>query len=96
MRNNTLSKSVALFVCLVILGVAASGLFAAPKRTTYAELRMTLMKHVYSVVSWLPYFEAYSYNQDRGQDTSIKANARNSNAVKPTGDIRVVRPGSGD
>ncbi len=93
MRKSAFTKSVALVICLAFVGLAASGLFAAPKRATYAEVRQLLMKQMYSFVSWLPYFEAYKHSQDSSQELNA---ASSTSKVKPTGDIKVVKPGDGD
>ncbi len=92
-----LNKFVALFVCLAVLGVVASGLFAAPRRSTYAEARSFLMKHVYSVVAWLPFYDVFNYSHSQDPSSQIQAvQAARASKVKPTGDIKIVRPGDGD
>lgn len=93
MRKNAFTKSVALVICLAFVGLAASGLFAAPKRATYAEVRQILMKQMYSFVSWLPYFEAYKVRQDYSQELNA---ASSTSKVKPTGDIVIVKPSGRD
>jgi hypothetical protein len=95
MKKTALSKSVALVVCLAFLGIAASGLLAAPRHSTYAEARQFLMKQITSLVSWLPYFDVVYYSQDPSLQITTDAAGRTAK-VKPTGDIKVVRPGDGD
>ena len=94
MRKRLIVRTVALVVCLVFIGLSASGLFAADKRSSKIDGRLLLRKPVQFLVSILPIFDSF-FNIHR--KVVVSSNDSGSmGTVKPTGELVSGRPSTGD
>jgi hypothetical protein len=92
MRKNFVAKAVALALCLVFVGISASGLFAAEKRVSKIDARLLLQRPVQFLISIFPALGSV-FNVRR---TPINSGDSSSSVVKPTGDLVIGRPSTGD
>jgi len=93
MRKTFIVKAVALVVCLVFIGLSASGLFAADRKSVKVEGRQLLRKPVQFLVSLLPVFESIFNNHRK---VVVSSSDSSSMVVKPTGELAGGRPSTGD
>jgi hypothetical protein len=94
MRKRLIVRTVALVVCLVFIGLSASGLFAADKKSSKIDGRLLLRKPIQFLVSILPIFDSI-FNIHKKQ--IISGNDSGSmGTVKPTGELVSGRPSTGD
>jgi hypothetical protein len=94
MRKRLIVRTVALVVCLVFIGLSASGLFAADKRSSKIDGRLLLRKPVQFLVSILPIFDSFF-----GIHRKVVVSSNDSGSmgtVKPTGELVSGRPSTGD
>ena len=90
MRKSFIVKAVALALCLVFVGVSASGLFAAEKRVTKIDARLLLQRPFQFLISIFPALgSVFGPNK-------TPLSSGNSSVVKPTGDLVIARPSTGD
>jgi len=94
MRKRFFIKSIALLVCLVFVGITASGLFAAEKRVNRFDTRLLFKNPARFLTSVFPVFSSF-YNAHKRQILSIDSPSSNS-VVKPTGQLVIGRPSTGD
>lgn len=92
MRKNFVAKAVALALCLVFVGISASGLFAAEKRVSKIDARLLLQRPVQFLISIFPALGSV-FNVRR---TPINSGDSSSSVVKPTGELVSGRPSTGD
>ncbi len=92
MRKNFVAKAVALALCLVFIGVSAAGLFAAEKRVSKIDARLLLQRPVQFLISVFPALGSV-FNLRK---TPINSGDSSSSIVKPTGDLVIGRPSTGD
>jgi hypothetical protein len=92
MRKRFIVKTVALALCLVFIGISASGLFAADKRVSKFDVRLLLQRPVQFLVSFFPALNSI-FNIQKKQ---INSGTDSSNIVKPTGELVIGRPSTGD
>ncbi len=92
MRKSFIAKAVALALCLVFVGVSASGLFAADKRVSKIDARLLLQRPVQFLISVFPALGSI-FNVRR---TPANSGDSSSPVVKPTGDLVIGRPSTGD
>jgi len=93
MRKTFIVKTVALVVCLVFIGLSASGLFAVDRKSSKVEGRQLLRKPVQFLVSLLPVFDSI-FNIHR--KVVVSGSDSGQMVVKPTGEITKGRPSTGD
>ena len=93
MRKRLIVRTVALVVCLVFIGLSASGLFAADKKSFKIDARLLLRKPIQFLVSILPIFDSI-FNIHK--KPIISGNDSGSMAVRPTGELVSGRPSTGD
>jgi hypothetical protein len=93
MRKRLFVRTVALVVCLVFIGLSASGLFAADKKSSKIDARLLLRKPIQFLVSILPIFDSI-FNIHKKQ--IISGNDSGSMTVRPTGELVSGRPSTGD
>jgi len=93
MRKNFFFKSVALLVCLVFVGITASGLFAA-ERTARFDTRLLFINPARFLTSVFPVFSSF-YNAQKRQILAIDSPS-SSSVVKPTGELVMGRPSTRD
>ncbi len=90
MRKSFIVKAVALALCLVFVGVSASGLFAAEKRVTKIDARLLLQRPFQFLISIFPALgSVFGPNK-------TPLSSGNSSVVKPTGELVTGRPSTGD
>jgi len=94
MRKRLFVRTVALVVCLVFIGLSASGLFAADKKSSRVDARLLLRKPIQFLVSILPIFDSF-FNIHKKQIFSGN-DSSSTGTVKPTGEITLGRPSTGD
>jgi len=91
MRNKTIVKAVALFVCLAFIGLSVPGLLAADKKAAKIDARSFLQKPFMVLASIFPgLIPIFDINPEK-----IPAPSGNSDSgaiVKPTGEIKPGRP----
>ncbi len=92
MRKSFIAKAVALALCLVFVGVSASGLFAADKRVSKIDARLLLQRPVQFLISVFPALGSV-FNVRR---TPANSGDSSSPVVKPTGELVSGRPSTGD
>lgn len=92
MRKNFVAKAVALALCLVFVGISASGLFAAEKRVSKIDARLLFQRPVQFLISIFPALGSV-FNVRR---TPINSGDSSSSVVKPTGELVSGRPSTGD
>lgn len=92
MRKTFIVRAVALVVCLVFIGLSASGLFAADRKSTKVEGRQLLRRPVQFLVSLLPVFDSIFNNHRK----VVVSSDSGSMVVKPTGELAGGRPSTGD
>ena len=91
MRKSFIAKAVALALCLVFVGISASGLFAAEKRVSKIDARLLLQRPFQFLISVFPALgSAFTPNKQLNSGNS------SSSIVKPTGDLVIARPSTGD
>jgi hypothetical protein len=94
MRKRFFVKSVALLVCLVFVGITASGLFAAEKRSVRFDTRLLFKNPARFLTSVFPVFSSF-YNAHKRQILAIDSPSANG-VVKPTGELVMGRPSTRD
>ena len=94
MRKRLIVRTVALVVCLVFIGLSASGLFAADKKSSRIDARLLLRKPIQFLVSIFPGFDSI-FNIHKKQILS-GSDSGSTGTVKPTGEITLGRPSTGD
>ena len=94
MRKRLFVRTVALVVCLVFIGLSASGLFAADKKSSRVDARLLLRKPIQFLVSILPIFDSF-FNIHKKQIFSGN-DSSSTGTVKPTGELVSGRPSTGD
>ncbi len=92
MRKSFIAKAVALALCLVFVGISASGLFAAEKRVSKIDARLLLQRPVQFLISVFPALGSV-FNSHRNP---IITGSSSSSVVKPTGELVSGRPSTGD
>ena len=92
MRKSFITKTVALALCLVFVGISASGLFAAEKRVSKIDARLLLQRPVQFLISVFPALGSV-FNVHKKQIGTVDSS---SAIVKPTGDLVIGRPSTGD
>ncbi len=92
MRKSFIAKAVALALCLVFVGISASGLFAAEKRVSRIDARLLLQRPVQFLISIFPALGSV-FNVRR---TPTNSGDSSSPVVKPTGELVSGRPSTGD
>lgn len=92
MRKSFIAKAVALALCLVFVGVSASGLFAAEKRVSKIDVRLLLQRPYQFLISVFPALGSV-FNPSK---TPLNSGNSSSSVVKPTGDLVIARPSTGD
>lgn len=92
MRKSFIAKAVALALCLVFVGISASGLFAAEKRVSKIDARLLLQRPVQFLISVFPALGSV-FNSRK---TPINSGSGSSSIVKPTGELVIGRPSTGD
>jgi hypothetical protein len=92
MRKSFVAKTVALALCLVFIGISASGLFAAEKRASKIDARLLLQRPVQFLISIFPALGSI-FNVRK---TPINSGDSSSSIVKPTGELVSGRPSTGD
>lgn len=92
MRKSFIAKAVALALCLVFVGISASGLFAAEKRVSKIDARLLLQRPVQFLISVFPALgSVFSVRR-----TPTNSGDSSSPIVKPTGELVSGRPSTGD
>jgi hypothetical protein len=94
MRKNLLIKSVAIVLCLAFIGIAGSGLFAAERSTSRIDVRLLFQKPIQFLISVFPGFNSIFSSKKRQVVTT--STPTSSGIVKPTGDLLIGRPSTGD
>ena len=94
MRKRFFVRAVALMVCLVFIGLSASGLFAADKKSSRFDARLLLRKPIQFLVSIFPGFDSI-FNIHKKQILSGN-DSGSTGTVKPTGELVSGRPSTGD
>ncbi|MDW7761260.1 MAG: hypothetical protein SCM96_11570 [Acidobacteriota bacterium] len=95
MRNKTIVKAVALFVCLAFIGLSVPGLLAADKKAAKIDARSFLQKPFMMLASIFPgLIPIFDINPDKTQAPSD--NFGKGAIVKPTGEIRPGKPSGED
>jgi hypothetical protein len=92
MRKNFVTKAVALALCLVFVGISASGLLAAEKRVSKIDVRLLFQRPVQFLISVFPALGSV-FSIHKRQIGSVDTS---SSIVKPTGDLVIGRPSTGD
>jgi hypothetical protein len=92
MRKSFIAKTVALALCLVFVGISVSGLFAAEKRVSKIDARLLLQRPLQFLISVFPALGSV-FNPRK---TSIVSGDSSSSIIKPTGDLVIGRPSTGD
>jgi hypothetical protein len=92
MRKSFIAKVVALALCLVFVGISASGLFAAEKRVSKIDARLLLQRPIQFLISVFPALGSV-FNLRK---TPINSGDSSSSVVKPTGELASGRPSTGD
>ena len=85
MRKRNLQKAVVLMICLAFLGLSASGLSAAPVKTTKLSISMLFSHPVQYLVSVFPGLKSIL------GDPATQTTQTPAKIVKPTADIKIVR-----
>jgi hypothetical protein len=85
MRKKFFAKSVALVICLAIMGITASGILAAEKRTTKIDARLIFQNPVHFLISFFPALNSL-FNFDRNNGM-ISNTSDSSDVTKPTGEL---------
>ncbi len=92
MRKSFIAKAVALALCLVFVGISASGLFAAEKRVSRVDARLLLQRPFQFLISVFPALgSVFNINK-----TPLNTGNNSGSIVKPTGDLVIARPSTGD
>ena len=94
MQKRFFVRAVALMVCLVFIGLSASGLFAADKKSFRIDARLLLRKPIQFLVSIFPDFDSI-FNIHKKQILS-GSDSGSTGTVKPTGELLSGRPSTGD
>ncbi|MCJ7644142.1 MAG: hypothetical protein MUP28_06655 [Candidatus Aminicenantes bacterium] len=94
MRKRSFVRTVALVVCLVFIGLSASGLFATDKKSSRIDARLLLRKPIQFLVSIFPGFDSI-FNTHKKQVLSGN-DSGSTGTVKPTGELLSGRPSTGD
>jgi hypothetical protein len=92
MRKTFISKTVALALCLVFIGISASGLFAAEKRVSKIDVRLLFQRPVHFLISVFPALGSI-LNPNK---TPLVSGNSSTSVVKPTGELASGRPSTGD
>jgi len=92
MRKTFVAKTVALALCLVFVGISASGLFAAEKRVSKIDVRLLFQRPVHFLISVFP---ALGSVLNPNKSPLVTGNSSNS-VIKPTGELASGRPSTGD
>ncbi len=92
MRKGFIAKAIALALCLVFVGISASGLFAAEKRVSKIDARLLLQRPVQFLISIFPALGSV-FNHRK---TPINSGDNSSSVIKPTGELASGRPSTGD
>jgi hypothetical protein len=92
MRKNFVTKAVALALCLVFVGISASGLLAAEKRVSKIDVRLLFQRPVQFLISVFPALGSV-FSIHKRQIGSVDTS---SSIVKPTGELASGRPSTGD
>ena len=90
MRKSFTAKAVAIVLCFVFVGITASGLFAAEKRTSKVDARLLFQRPVQFLITIFPALGNIFIGQKK------HANSSSSSVIKPTGDLVIGRPSTGD
>ena len=94
MRKKFFIKSVALVVCLVIIGISASGLLAAEKRTAKVDARLLFQRPIEFLISVFPALNSFLNFENKAG--LIGNSSDSSEIVKPTGRLVTGRPSDED
>ena len=89
MRKRTIARAVALALCFVFIGITASGLFAAEKRSAKLDARLLLQRPVHFLISVFPGLGSILIGHK-------KIGTPSSSIIKPTGELATGRPSTGD
>jgi len=92
MRKTFFTKTIAVVICLTIVGISASGLFAVEKKAPRTDARLLLSKPLAFFAQLFPVFGSLFKVNKR----STTDNSGSTAKVKPTGDTSIGRPSSGD
>lgn len=92
MRKSFVTKAVALALCLVFVGISASGLLAAEKRVSKIDARLLFQRPVQFLISVFPALGSV-FSIHKRQIGSVDTS---SSIVKPTGELASGRPSTGD
>jgi hypothetical protein len=94
MRKSFFVKTVALVVCLAFVGIAGSGLFAAERGVSKVDVRLLFQKPIQFLISIFPGFDSiFSFKRSQ---VLTAGSTTSSGIVKPTGDLVIGRPSTGD
>lgn len=89
MRKRLIARAAALALCFVFVGITASGMLAAEKRSAKLDGRLFLQRPVHFLVSIFPGLGSILISQKKIATPS-------SSVIKPTGDLVIGRPSTGD
>lgn len=92
MRKTFIAKAIALALCLVVVGISASGLLAAEKRGSKIDARLLFQRPVQFLISVFPALGSV-FSIHKRQIGSVDTS---SSIVKPTGELASGRPSTGD
>lgn len=89
MRKNFYFKSIAIVICLVVLGITASGLYATDKKVTKFDSRLLIQRPFQFFISMFPFLNAFLTVNP--QQELISTTSDSTEVIKPTGELDRIR-----
>jgi hypothetical protein len=94
MRKRNLQKAVVLLVCFAFLGLSASGLSAAPRKSSQLSFKMLINEPGLFLVTLIPALRNIIKVDPPAQVQPTTSNS--SKLIKTTGTIKSIRLSGGD